>query len=472
MTTPYDTVAYPSMIFEQSHPERLQMTARVHGLAPPPVETARVLEIGGGDGLNAIVLAAAYPNAHFVSFDLAPTAVAKGRALVEASGLTNVEVVVGDIMDGCRTYAAGSFDYIIAHGVYAWVPEPVRKALMELVGHALSPDGVAFISYNALPGGHIRMAMRDMLFHALEGVEGVDARIGTTLKLLKLFAEPQQGDDAVVTAMRAQAASMLERPEAVLFHDELGDIFAPQSLTQVVDAAADVGLIFLSDETARKQTSDGFLPDDLAATGDLQARVVRAAQAADYATVRFFRQSLFVRAGRAPDRIVDTGRLDGLWMSCSLKRNEDGSFQCGKSSVRLDDDELAAMLDILSASFPERFPVMEKVTDPLRRQALLNMFAHGFVYFHEGPVQFPLTIGSYPKTSPLVREALIAKEARVPTLAHRQISIDQPNLVALLLAADGSRTIAELAALSDLDFPADQIEPALNAAASRGLLIA
>jgi len=45
VTTPYDTVAYPSMVFEQSHPQRTRMIARLHGVDAPPVETARILEI-------------------------------------------------------------------------------------------------------------------------------------------------------------------------------------------------------------------------------------------------------------------------------------------------------------------------------------------------------------------------------------------------------------------------------------------
>ena len=73
MTAPtsYDQVAYPSMIFRKTHPENMAVLARLHGLDPPPVETARVLQIGGGDGLDAIALAVAYPHGEFVNFDIA-----------------------------------------------------------------------------------------------------------------------------------------------------------------------------------------------------------------------------------------------------------------------------------------------------------------------------------------------------------------------------------------------------------------
>jgi SAM-dependent methyltransferase len=136
--TIYDAVAYPTAVFAQTHPSHLAALAQVHGLSPFDVETARVLEIGCGDGMNLLAMAAAYPRAQFHGFDLAPTVVARGRERAEAAGLTNVRLDVGDIVDAAGSLE-GSFDYVIAHGVYAWVPAQVREALMVLIGRVLAP---------------------------------------------------------------------------------------------------------------------------------------------------------------------------------------------------------------------------------------------------------------------------------------------------------------------------------------------
>ncbi len=470
MTTAYDTVVYPSMVFEQTHPDRLRALAQIHGLAAAEVATARVLEIGGGDGLNLIALAAAYPGMTCRGFDLAETAVTRGRELIAAAELTNIELQVCDILDASEQYPAGGFDYIIAHGVYAWVPEPVRAAIMALIGHALAPDGVAFLSYNAMPGGYIRMMMRDMLMHALNGTEGIDEKIAITHQCLELFSKQRDGDDPVVTALRRQAESMLERPDSVLFHDELGGVFAPQRLTDVVAAAGQHGLAFLTDEAGAGVNLDGFLPDGVAPKGDLDALVVRAAQAIDYASVRFFRQNLFVRNGRKPLRVFDAKTLDGLWMSCSLKK-EDDAYRSGRATFKLNDDEMSRMIDIVSAHSPERFPFAEKVLDPDRRRTLLDLFARSYIRFHQGPAPFSLSAGTMPKVSPLVRALLQDNQTQVATLDHKIVSIEQAELKALLLAADGTRTLADIAALPDLPFPAEHIEAALDAAARRGLLV-
>ncbi len=470
MTTVYDTIVYPSMIFEQTHPERLRIVAKLHGIDAPAHETARVLEIGGGDGLNLIAFAAANSRADCHGFDLAETAVSRGRKLVADAGLRNVDLRTLDILDAREAYPAGIFDYIIAHGVYAWVPEPVRDAIMALVGHALSPNGVAFISYNAMPGGYIRMMMRDLLLHALDGVEGVEARISVTHQCLELFSKPRDGDDVVVQALRKQAENMLERPDEVLFHDELGGVFAPQRLTDVARHAAAHGLKFLSDEAGARPQMDGFLPEDVAPVGDLDALVIRAAQAADNSAVRFFRQSLFVRAAHRPLRTINLSKLDGLWMSSQLKRDGD-VFRTGRSSFQLSDDELSHMIEVVSQHYPERFHFAEKVVDDDRRTTMLQLYGRSYVRFHFGPAPFSLAAGERPCTSALVRAQLRDGNEEVCNLDHRVMRVEQPELRALLMAADGTRTIAEIAALGDLDFPPEHVKPALDAAARRGLVV-
>jgi trans-aconitate methyltransferase len=471
MTTAYDTVVYPSMVFEQTHPERLRVIAHIHGLSAPPVETARVLEIGGGDGLNLIAFAAAYPKAQCEGFDLAATAVERGNTLIDDAGLSNVRLNVRDIMDARAAYAVESFDYVIAHGVYAWVPEPVRAEMMALIGHVLAPDGVAFVSYNAMPGGYVRMMMRDMLLHALDGREAYEDKISIVHQCLELFAKPQADDEEVVQALRKEASSMLERPDSVLFHDELGGVFVPQRLTDVAAAAAANGLLFLSDDPRRDRHLDGFLPDAIEPSGDVDALVVRAAQATDYAVVRFFRQSLFVKAGRKPLRKIDLDQLDGVSVSGRLTRDADGRFRGDRSTFKLDDESLIRLLDIVSDNYPERFPFAEKVIDPIRRRAMLDLFAYNYIRFHLEPEPMSLTLPERPEVSPLARAQLRANASPVLTLTHRMIEIEQPNLKALLIAADGSRTVAEIAALPDLDFPASDVAPALAAAARLGLIV-
>lgn len=65
----------------------------------------------------------------------------------------------------------GTFDYLIAHGVYSWVPPEVQEGLLAACRRHLSPGGVAFVSYNTYPGNHLRQMVREMMLFHVRGVD-------------------------------------------------------------------------------------------------------------------------------------------------------------------------------------------------------------------------------------------------------------------------------------------------------------
>lgn len=447
--TSYDTVAYPSATFPQTHPDRLALIARLHGLSAPRFDRARVLEIGGGDGFNAVALGAVWPEAQFLSFDLSAEAVRRGQALVAASGMDNVRVEQGDILDFARTVEPGSYDYIIAHGVYAWVPLVVQQATLELVGRALSAEGVAFISFNALPGGHVRRVMRDMLLHALDGVEAIEDRIAAARSFLEHYAQAQPGDDAVVTAMRAQAEAMLGRPDAVLFHDELGDCFEPVSLSGICSDAGRYGLQFLAD-AGRNRLEDGFLPEDApdGAATDTPA-IIRRAQSDDYAAMRFFRQTLFVREGRKPARRPDLAALSDCFATGQFHADGEGGIAVQDTTFALRDEGLAEWLIALGEGWPHYRPVRELGSDAERHAAVFRLLEMGLIHLSNGPEPFRLEAGDNPQVSPLVRAQIAIGSPHVTTLHFEQMKLEDEAARGLIAALDGTRSRDQLEALWD-----------------------
>src|SRR3954470_6442485 len=146
--TAYDSVPYPGNVQPTTHPDRLAVGASLCGMRPPDVERCRVLELGCGDGANLIPIAHTLPGCTAVGIDLAMSAVEHARATAQALSLTNVSFHQADVL-ALPDDLGGPFDYIIAHGLYSWVPAAVRDALLVACGRLLAPDGVAYVSYNA-----------------------------------------------------------------------------------------------------------------------------------------------------------------------------------------------------------------------------------------------------------------------------------------------------------------------------------
>ena len=124
----YDRVLYSSHPSRLTHPDNLATLAVLFGLSPAPVESCRVLELGCGNGANLIPMALTLPGSRFTGVDLAGTPIAAARTLTDELGLGNIAFHQRDIMELESGFA--EFDYIIAHGVYAWVPPQVRDRLL------------------------------------------------------------------------------------------------------------------------------------------------------------------------------------------------------------------------------------------------------------------------------------------------------------------------------------------------------
>ena len=158
--TTYDETRYSNHPYVQTHPDRLAVIATLHGLQPPSPSRARVLEIGCGAGGNLLALAYASPDVRAVGVDLAHTAIEEAKLAAEEVGITNAEFHHADVMD-ITDGRLGEFDYVISHGVYAWIPPAARVALLAAVKAHLAPDGVGYVSYNARPGGYLRRLLRE-----------------------------------------------------------------------------------------------------------------------------------------------------------------------------------------------------------------------------------------------------------------------------------------------------------------------
>jgi SAM-dependent methyltransferase len=159
---PYDELPYESFPVEWSAPERLALASLLHGGPRPPLEAYRVLELGCGTGANVLALAYFRRHAEFVGVDGARRQIDVAENRRQALGLTNVAFICADF---CATREAihGQFDFIIAHGVFSWVPKNARNALLELFARHLRRGGLLYLNYNCRPGWNVRGLVRDFL---------------------------------------------------------------------------------------------------------------------------------------------------------------------------------------------------------------------------------------------------------------------------------------------------------------------
>lgn len=187
-TDPYDQVPYRSYPIEWSAPERLAVTALLHGGPRMELGTYRVLELGSGDGANLIPLAYYRRHAAFVGVDGASDALASAERRRAELRLGNLDLVHADFRD-CAARLTGKFDFILMHGVLSWVAAEVRELLLALCAERLRPGGLLYLNYNARPGWNIRGLVRDLLLRQTTDLaHDLGARTARALELAATFA--------------------------------------------------------------------------------------------------------------------------------------------------------------------------------------------------------------------------------------------------------------------------------------------
>src|SRR6185503_761364 len=118
----------------------------------------------------------------------------------------------------------GCFDYIVAHGVYSWVPAPVREKILDVFAAMLTPQGVGYISYNAYPGSHLRNLARDIIHHHVRELDDPQEKVLQSRAILKALFDASTQNEIYGVILRDQFERVRKMPDEVLYHDDLNPI--------------------------------------------------------------------------------------------------------------------------------------------------------------------------------------------------------------------------------------------------------
>lgn len=453
----YDLLPYQSKAFPQSQPARLGAIARLFGVGVAPLKNARVLELGCASGGNIIPHAARYPEAKFVGVDLARTQVAAGRARIAKLGLTNIEI-------RCQSFTEigeelGSFDYIICHGVYSWVPAAVQEAIFQIVRARLSPVGVACISYNVLPGWRMLQPLRDAFM--LEIPDQVDslARVAKARELLGFLktASPDKGPYGDM--LRNWADRLASLPDDYIAHEFLEETNQPSTVRDFAAGASRNGLGFLAECDLPAMILENY-GTEVAQQVRTRAGndLVESEQYLDLMSGRTFRQSILIGAERMANvnRALTPSSIEPLHflvMAGMQLAHEGDSYAATDMAGRTLTTSSPAVAEGI-ARLVSRYPASSTLDDcsdggpdrDLLLDALYRMVLTGMVTVSLEPVRAASAFEGKPLASLLARADAAAGSNSTTNMRHEPVTLD-PATRALLPAVDGTRDHAALAAV-------------------------
>jgi methyltransferase-like protein/cyclopropane fatty-acyl-phospholipid synthase-like methyltransferase len=468
----YDEVLYPNNALPQTHPDRLATIATLFGMQPASPEKCRVLELGCGDGGNLIPMALTLPDSQFVGIDLAGHPVSIGQRAIEELGLKNISLHQMDVMDIGKEF--GAFDYISAHGLYSWVPDFVRDKILSVSKENLSPNGVAYISYNVYPGCHFRQILREMMLFHVKQFSQPSEKVHQAQALIKFLADSQPKDENYGRFLSEELDQLSQRSEGGIFHDDLAEINVPVYFHQFVEHAAEHGLKFLAEADFFEMQTRIYPPQTVEALQQLSGNIIVKEQYLDFLKGRRFRQTLLCHQDLILDSDIKAEKVRELFIASSARpvseRPEINSekieeFKGHKKGAAIKTDHRlakAAMLvlgnewpralsfnELLEKSLPllgldQSVTTLDKESSELAA-IFLSTYAAGLIDLHLHRPKFSLEVSERPVVSPLVRMQL-KKGVFATNLLHNTIRIDDPLGRYLLIMLDGTRDRKQLVA--------------------------
>jgi SAM-dependent methyltransferase len=255
-------------------------------------------ELGCGRGFSTALLAAANPAGAFWGIDFNPSHISDAEQLKQATSVPNVTFLELSFVESL-TAELPKFDFISLHGVWSWIGQDNRKAILDFIYAKLKPGGVVYVSYNALPGWSAAAPLRQLLVERLRGQSGttpdtIEAALSFAGRVRDAGAGYFRGNP--VSGRRLDSFASL--PKNYLAHEYFNAHWSASYHSEVVAELAAAKLTFAAPSVLSEQM-DAFLLAPPArellkeVTDPVARETIR-----DYFLNTQFRRDLFVRGAR------------------------------------------------------------------------------------------------------------------------------------------------------------------------------
>ncbi len=440
----YDEIPYVSLVYADTHPNKLATLATLFGLTPPAVKTSRILELGCGDGTNLIAIAQTLPQAQCWGIDAAIKQIQAGQNQAKQLGLFNINFTQLNLSE--IDESLGIFDYIIAHGLYSWITPALQDTLLRLCQRLLTPHGIVYISYNVYPGWHMENVVRDLMRYHTQQLPQVPFEISMKQAkgIINFIAHlRQQGNTAFDLLLQEKMQLFKIATDNYLYHDFLELDNHPVYFHQFIQNATQHQLAYVTDIEFRHYLMLSF-PDQVAEALEelFQDDFFKQEQYLDFFYNRTLRRSLLCHQTVPVQRNLHWENITQCYIANTSQPINSNFFQTrAGETIAIKQPLTQLAMAYLAAHYPRSLPFEElfqyayqqhSATEPnlptLRAnfaQELLHLYCLEAIEFHIELPAFVTTLNSYPTASPLARYMVSQGQQPVINLRCEFIYLDE-----------------------------------------------
>lgn len=291
-------INYTSGYYSELSPTRLRLALLACGVDHSIGENPEYLELGFGQGLS-LNINAATSSGNFSGTDFNPGQVANARELASSMD-KQLTLLENSFEELAQRSDLPQFDIIALHGIWSWISNGSRAAIIELARKSLKPGGAFYISYNVTPGWSPGWPLRILLseYAKREGAGTILDKVDDSIK----FVERIIGANAAYFVQNPQLAARLEgiktHDRSYVAHEYFNAHWDPMPFAQVADQLAEAKLSFAASASILDNLPSISIP--VAAHEILQSikDPVMRETTRDYFVNQQFRRDIFVKGPR------------------------------------------------------------------------------------------------------------------------------------------------------------------------------
>lgn len=237
-------IGYTYGYYSELNPVRLRYALADAGFAAPVVKTA--CELGFGQGMS-INMHAAAGQASWFGTDFNPGQVGFAQHLASGSGAP-VHLFDDSFTEFAARDDLPNFDFIGVHGIWSWIDDRNRAAIVDFVRRKLNVGGVLYISYNVLPGWAATVPVRDLMtsYANVMGAagQGIVSRIDQSLAFIEKLLQTSPAFAAANPSIAKKIEGWKGQNRNYLAHEYFNRDWVPMPFSRMAEWLAPAKLSF------------------------------------------------------------------------------------------------------------------------------------------------------------------------------------------------------------------------------------
>ncbi|MSP00369.1 MAG: methyltransferase domain-containing protein [Acetobacteraceae bacterium] len=302
------------------HPDTLPVwiatCAALFGYTAPDVTRPfRYADLGCGDGVTALILAATMPHAEVWGFDFNPAHIEAGREIARRAGLTNIhfEEASFDRLARLAQGALPMFDYMAAHGVLTWISRENRRHLFSVIGQRLAPGGIAQLGYNVSTGWSGMRVISTLLRQiAAASPERSDIALAGAFGTLEKIRDTGAAIFRSYPELNERLVQIKGQHWRYVTHELLARHWQPEQFARVATAMSAIKCDYICDSMLHSNLTGLIMPEEAYEIVESISDVRLRQTVRDIAGAVDFRRDLYQRGGRRMSQAEQARRTDAI----------------------------------------------------------------------------------------------------------------------------------------------------------------